>query len=113
MAGPPAGGVPASFPALPPLPPLGGAAAGADVGASRVHFLYFLPAFLLLKTALSTEGRMANVPAHEVFDEIVRNEVPLEEWPTYIFTRVFREPSRSNLYDTEMAALKAVAKHAD
>ena len=95
------------------LPPLGALAAGADVGSSRVHFLYFLSSFLLLKTALSSEGRMANVAAQDVFDEIVRNEVPLEEWPTYIFTRVYQQEQRSSLYDSEMAALKAVAKHAD
>ena len=95
------------------LPPLGSLAAGADVGSSRVHYLYFLSSFLLLKTALSKEGHMANVHAQEVFDEIVRNEVPLEEWPTYIFTRVFQGQQRSNLYDSELAALKAVAKNAD
>ena len=51
---------------------------------------------------------MANVHAQEVFSEIVRNEVPLEEWPTYIFTRVYAQ--RSATYDAEIAALKAVAK---
>ena len=54
---------------------------------------------------------MANVGAQEVFEEIVRNEVPLEEWPTYIFTRVYCQ--RGGLYDSEIAALKAVAKHED
>ena len=32
-------------------------------GASRVHFLYFLSSLLLLKTALSQQGRMSNVAA--------------------------------------------------
>ena len=43
--------------------------------------------------------------------EIVRNEVPLEEWPTYIFTRVYAQ--RSATYDSEVAALKAAAKQQD
>ena len=55
------------------LPPLAGAATGAEVAGSRVHYLYFLSSFLLLKTALSKEGRMANAPAQEVFEEIVAN----------------------------------------
>ena len=71
------------------LPPLAGTATGAEVAGSRVHYLYFLSSFLLLKTALSKEGRMANAPAQEVFDEIVANAIPLDEWPTYIFTRVY------------------------
>ena len=108
MARPTAGGVPAPLPALPAL---GSSAAGADVGSSRVHFLYFLSSFLLLKTALAREGQMANAHAQEVFEEIVRNEVPLEEWPTYIFTRVYAQ--RSQLHDSEIAALKAVAKRSE
>ena len=41
-------------------------------------------------------------------------QVPLEEWPTYIFTRVYAQHSaRSELYDSEIAALKAVAQRAD
>jgi len=75
---------------------------------SRVHFLYFLSSFLLLKTALAAQGTMANVPAQDVFDEIVQNQVPLEEWPTYIFTRIF-EPRGER---SEIAALKAAAKAA-
>ena len=51
---------------------------------------------------------MSNVPAHEVFDEIERNEVPLEEWPTYIFTRVYSTKGHGQ----EIAALKAVARRA-
>ena len=98
----------------PPLPaaagmtplPLGNALGGC--ASSRVHFLYFLSSFLLLKTALCVEGRMSNVPAHEVFEEICRNQVPLEEWPTYIFTRVYSTRG----HDQEVAALKAVAKRA-
>ena len=35
--------------------------------------------------------------------------MPLEEWPTYIFTRTFAQ--RSGTKDMEIAALKAVAKH--
>ena len=89
------------------LPPLDGN--NSEVGASRVHFLYFLSSFLLLKTALSAQGQMGNVAAQDVFDEIVRNEVPLEEWPTYIFTRVYAAHGTN---DQEIAALKAVAKHA-
>ena len=111
MARPPTGGVGVPQMLQSSLPPLGSAAAGADVGSSRVHFLYFLSSFLLLKTALHTQGEMANVGAQEVFEEIVRNEVPLEEWPTYIFTRVYCQ--RGGLYDSEIAALKAVAKHED
>ena len=91
------------------LPPLAGAATGAEVAGSRVHYLYFLSSFLLLKTALSKEGRMANAPAQEVFDEIVANAIPLDEWPTYIFTRVYAAHGTN---DQEIAALKAVAKHA-
>ena len=86
------------------LPPL---TSGADAGASRVHYLYFLSSLLLIKNALSQQGQMANVGAQEVFDEIVRNAVPLEEWPTYIFTRLF---SARGTADQEVAALKAVAK---
>ena len=37
----------------------------------------------------SQQGQMANVGAQDVFDEVVRNAVPLEEWPTYIFTRLY------------------------
>ena len=72
-----------------PLPPLSSAAGSSEVGASRVHYLYFLSSFLLLKTALAAQGQVANIGAQDVFEEIVRNEVPLDEWPTYIFTRVF------------------------
>ena len=36
---------------------------GFEVGSSRVHFLYFLSSLLLLKTALSQQGRMSNVAA--------------------------------------------------
>ena len=98
-----------------PLPPLSSAASGAEIGASRVHYLYFLASFLLLKTALSQQGQMSNVAAQDVFDEIVRNEVPLEEWPTYIFTRTFaqRGAAGGGGVDGEISALKAVAKHAD
>ena len=94
------------------LPPLSSAASGAELGASRVHFLYFLASFLLLKTALSAQGHMSNVGAQDVFEEIVRNEVPLEEWPTYIFTRVFkaRPTGSATNTDVEVAALKAVAQ---
>ena len=94
-----------------PLPPLASAASGAEVASSRVHYLYFLSSFLLLKTALSVSGEMSNVSAHDVFEEIVRNQVPLEEWPTYIFTRTFSQ--RKAGYDAEIGALKAVAKHAE
>ena len=41
-----------------PLPPLASAAAGAELASSRVHFLYFLASFLLLKTALAAEDQM-------------------------------------------------------
>ena len=107
----PTGGIAASL----PLPPLASAVAGADIASSRVHFLYFLSSFLLLKTALSRTGEMANVHAQDVYDEIIRNEVPLDEWPTYIFTRVFaqRTVQSSRLYDTEIEALKAAAKRQD
>ena len=88
-----------------PLPPLG-PPVGADVASSRVHYLYFLSSFLLLKTALRV-GRDVQRSAQDVF-EIVRNEVPLEEWPTYIFTRTFSQ--RKPGADAEIAALKAVAK---
>jgi len=94
------------------LLPGGGAAAlptGAEAGASRVHYLYFLSSLLLIKTALSQQGQMANVGAQDVFDEIVRNAVPLEEWPTYIFTRLFSARG-AGASDHEVAALKAVAK---
>ena len=66
MARPPTGGVGVPQMLQSSLPPLGSAAAGADVGSSRVHFLYFLSSFLLLKTALHTQGEMANVGAQEV-----------------------------------------------
>ena len=107
----PTGGLAASM----PLPPLASAVSGAEIASSRVHFLYFLSSFLLLKTALSRTGEMANVHAQDVYDEIIRNEVPLDEWPTYIFTRVFsqRTYSTSKLHDAEMEALKAAAKHQD
>jgi len=81
---------------------------GPKTSSSRVHFLYFLSSFLLLKTALSAQGEMGNVGAQDVYDEILRNEVPLEEWPTYIFTRVYS----SRGHDKEVAALKAVARRA-
>ena len=60
-----------------------------EPATSRVHYLYFLSSLLLIKTALSQQGQMANVGAQDVFDEVVRNAVPLEEWPTYIFTRLY------------------------
>ena len=98
------------------LPPLAGAATGAEVAGSRVHYLYFLSSFLLLKTALSKEGRMANAPAQEVFEEIVANAIPLDEWPTYIFTRVFAAPDGAvepqDKLERQMLAVKASAKHA-
>ena len=98
------------------LPPLAGTATGAEVAGSRVHYLYFLSSFLLLKTALSKEGRMANAPAQEVFDEIVANAIPLDEWPTYIFTRVFAAPAGAvepqDKLERQMLAVKASAKHA-
>ena len=103
----PGGGGGGTAPTAMALPPLDGT--NSEVGASRVHFLYFLSSFLLLKTALSAQGQMGNVAAQDVFDEIVRNEVPLEEWPTYIFTRVYAAHGTN---DPEIAALKAVAKHA-
>ena len=103
----PGGGGGGTAPTAMALPPLDGT--NSEVGASRVHFLYFLSSFLLLKTALSAQGQMGNVAAQDVFDEIVRNEVPLEEWPTYIFTRVYAAHGTN---DQEIAALKAVAKHA-
>ena len=40
-------------------------------GAAR----FMNPSFLLLKTALSQQGRMSNVGAQDVYDEILRNEV--------------------------------------
>ena len=46
------------------------------------------------------------VAAQDVFDEIVANQVPLEEWPTYIFTRVFSASGAKS----EVDALKAVAQ---
>ena len=50
--------------ALPPLmSDAAGGAGGMVGGASRVHFLYFLSSLLLLKTALSQQGRMSNVAA--------------------------------------------------
>ena len=98
------------------LPPLAGAATGAEVAGSRVHYLYFLSSFLLLKTALSKEGRMANAPAQEVFEEIVANAIPLDEWPTYIFTRVFAAPDGAvepqDKLERQMLVVKASAKHA-
>ena len=107
VAAPALGGGGGTAPTAMALPPLDGT--NSEVGASRVHFLYFLSSFLLLKTALSAQGQMGNVAAQDVFDEIVRNEVPLEEWPTYIFTRVY---AAHGTHDQEIAALKAVAKHA-
>ena len=81
-----------------------------------MHYLYFLSSFLLLKTALSKEGRMANAPAQEVFEEIVANAIPLDEWPTYIFTRVFAAPDGAvepqDKLERQMLAVKASAKHA-
>mgnify|MGYP006133353327 CR=1 FL=1 len=94
------------------LPPLQSAATGAEVAGSRVHYLYFLSSFLLLKTALAKEGQMANAPAQEVYDEIVANDVPLDEWPTYIFTRVFAAAGSADAHERQMLALKAAAKHA-
>lgn len=55
---------------------------------SRVHFLYFLSCFLLLKVSLSAQERTATVAAEEVFDEIIDNKVPLDEWPVCIFARL-------------------------
>ena len=42
----------------------------------------------------------------------MRNEVPLEEWPTYIFTRTFAQRT-AGTHDSEISALKAVARRAD
>ena len=44
--------------------------------------------------------------AQDVYDEILRNDVPLDEWPTYIFTRIYSARGQ----DHEIAALKAVAR---
>ena len=55
---------------------------------------------------------MANAPAQEVYDEIVANDVPLDEWPTYIFTRVFAAAGSADAHERQMLALKAAAKHA-
>ena len=49
--------------ALPPLMSDATGGGGLVGGASRVHFLYFLSSLLLLKTALSQQGRMSNVAA--------------------------------------------------
>ena len=50
----------------------------------------------------------------EVFEEIVANAIPLDEWPTYIFTRVFAaaDASHQDKQSRQMLALKATAQHA-
>ena len=42
---------------------------------------------------------------------VVANAVPLDEWPTYIFTRVFAGHANQDAHERQMAALKAAVKH--
>ena len=79
-----------------------------DVGA--VHHAAVAVVGELVEAGVGHQhGGVANVGAQDVFDEIVRNQVPLEEWPTYIFTRLFAVRGTA---DHELAALKAVAAKA-
>ena len=77
---------------------------------SRVHFLYFLSCFLLLKVSLSAQERTATVAAEEVFDEIIDNKVPLDEWPVCIFARL-RAPKAARGEDGGLATIAPAQVH--
>ena len=92
----PTGGVAESL----PLPPLSSAVAGVDIAKSRVHVLYFLSSFLLLKTALS---RTDNACAGRL-----RRDYPQRVPPTsgpHTSSHAFAQrTAQSALYDSEIDA---------
>ena len=107
-----------------PLPLLSGrtAAEPSELRSSRVHFLYFLSSFLLLKVSLSVQGQMANVNAQDVYDEVIQNQArtPRERPPGAPFVRPRRLatrrlrrrfPSRSGPRTSSRASTRRRALH--
>jgi len=70
-------------------PPAGGATA-ALVPTSRT---FFHNTCLLVKLLLSQSQTVSNVPIDDLYEEVRRKALPMDDWPMFIYSRVSAEPS--------------------
>ena len=68
--------------------PTGGAPA-ALVPASRT---FFHNTCLLVKLLLSQSQTVSNVPIDDLYEEVRRKALPMDDWPMFIYSRVSAEP---------------------
>lgn len=59
-------------------------------GHSTMGRQFFHNTCLLVKLLLADKYKVQNVFVQDLYDEVIRKKVPMEEWPMYVYTRVMR-----------------------
>lgn len=77
--------------------PSGGASVASNATTSRT---FFHNTCLLVKLLLSQSQTVSNVPIDELYEEVVRKAMPMDDWPMYIYQRVSSDaaPAPSGMF---------------
>lgn len=62
----------------------------SGAGQSKMGRQFFHNTCLLVKLLLAEKYSVQNVFVQDLYEEVLRKKVPMEEWPMYVYTRVMK-----------------------